>query len=343
MIRWGRTSQIGIDLGSHSVKLAELAPAREEVAARTGAAPIELDPEPSGEVWLDLVEGAIRIAAEQADIRLKGHRAAFLLPARWTEIRSLPAPNLQPDTPPDEVARYVEQELGSDLAGCVWDYWLVEPGGDRTELLIVFTRSGYADRIAQLAARLGCELVAIDALPWTHYRLFRLALPQQAEGGIILEWGLTHAWFTLVGADAPLYCRKLPRISFTEVVERLAHALGLHRDAVLAALRQEAERTGQEAKLWNELLEETSQAVVHRFADEVQRTCAYVRSRFGHQGNVILASGGVFALEPVRQQVANLLEQRLEQPARDGLRQWRQFPVFANSCALATSEVAHAL
>ncbi len=342
MISWRKPNMVGIDLGSSRVKLARLDRHRADIGARVGMAPVDLQPEPSPEVWLDLVQGAVQLAAERAGTELHGQRVAFLLPPQWTEVRSLPAVNLTKETAPAEVAAYVERELGSDLAGCVWDYWFAEKDGEPIELLVVFARMAYADRIARLALRLRCELATVDALPWAHYRLFRLAMPQCPEGGVVLEWGLTQAWFTLVGRHAPLYCRRLPRVRFVDVVDRLSEALGISPDVVLAALREE-EQGGPQAKLWHELLDETSHAVVHRFSEEVQRTLEFARSRYGSGStDIILATGGVFALAPVRERVTALLGQAVHGPRCSSWQRWPLFPLYGTACALAALDVADA-
>ena len=337
-----RSNTIGIDLGTHSVKVASVRPQHGTFEVTAAEAGVELAGDPPREVWLDVVEGAVRIAAARAGCRLAGQHAVFLLPVGWTEVRSLEPENLRADAAVADVAAYVEQELGTELAGCVWDYWFTSGTEGSDTLHLVLTRKSRAEMVAELARRLGCDAIALDTVPWTHYRLFRLAMPR-TRTGIVLDWGLGHAWLTVIGAESPLYCRRLPRVSFEPVLKELSEALGLDRATLLATLQQGGPQDAPTAELWRQLLEDASDGAIRRFADEVQRTLEFTQARFGQDyTQTILAAGGVLTLEPLRRRVAELLSRPLALPQREEWTRWPQFAVFAASAALAAIKLQDA-
>lgn len=272
-----RTGLIGVDLGAHSVKLAQIE-RRGGVwrlidavtVPRREAWPSQLGPHTA----LSSVE-EIRTAVEIG--RFRGAAAACLAPRQVTEVRTLQVP---PGTAIEQ-----RQMLSGEVQA--WDEargraefdFLPAPvgAGSRNAVLVASLSEAWSSQIQRdmRAAGLRCRL--IDAAPAAACRAAAAlhttpqeAVPQDATPLAVLDWGFHEVSLSVCVGGAPAFHRSLPGCGLAEVRERIRR---FRPDVELT------EALGPTAPHPSLLVKDASSAVLRRLRTQVERTLEYLGSR----------------------------------------------------------------
>ncbi len=300
--------RIGIDLGNHVVKVARMSPRDRSAVAQV--VPLHFESDMGNRGWLDAVEGAIRLAAEAAGIRLSGASATVLLPSNWVEVRWLEGWKGEMDRgAEEEIHSFVTDRLAQELEDTVWDCWV--PGAaDSGRVGVVFVSRARSALVGELAKRLRLSQVIGDALFWSHGRLAK-AIDSGGNSPIaILDWGAKATWFTAIVRGVPQFCRRLPRIMLEDALRTAAHALRVHPgELVEFAARAAAGRVSDDlSDAWESLLADVATAHVAQLAEELSRTLRYVQAKLPQAfPERIIAIGGGATLEPLLRELAERL------------------------------------
>jgi Tfp pilus assembly PilM family ATPase len=229
---------IGVDLGTHSVKVAQAVRTSEGIRLRHAAViqrptpwsdadALALDePDPS---WPEILA-----ALECGDFR--GRNAACLLPMNVCELRGLKIP--QGDV--HERRAMIASELADDDADLArpleFDYWELggEKGIETTEGFNVNVMSitrPWIDQVAEDCQRVRLDCWAVDGGPLAMARAVSLAAgAQHGERAVAVDWGFSNTTITIVGRGRPLYARRLHDCPFRKCLAAIQDSLGISRD-----------------------------------------------------------------------------------------------------------------
>jgi type IV pilus assembly protein PilM len=233
-----RLGWIGVDIGTRSIKLAQVA--RTASGVRLLHAAVIQRPHP----WTDedrlgfatpsSSEVEIRAALECTEFR--GRNAACVLPMNVCELRGLNIP--QGDD--HERRAMITNELADDWAGLPYpmefDYWELEVdrNGAAADAFNVDVLAVAGPWIAQAArdcqhARLDCWTV--DGGPLAMARAVALMKPiHSGQRVLAIDWGFSNATICVVGSGGPLYARRIHECSFRSMLDAVTNALGMTLD-----------------------------------------------------------------------------------------------------------------
>jgi len=224
-----RLGWIGVDVGTHTVKLAQAV--RDGAAVRLHRAAVIQRPTAwCGDDALALEQPItsypeIRAALECGGF--VGRDAICSLPMNVCQLRALNVP------PGSERERrtMIADELAADWAELrqpmEFDFWELEPGqgekgSDGFNVSVLAASRLWVDQLRRDCRRNGLDCWAIDAAPLAMARA--VALAGGLAGGrrvLAVDWGYSNATLCVVGDDRPLYSRRIHDCAFGMVLEAI--------------------------------------------------------------------------------------------------------------------------
>jgi Tfp pilus assembly PilM family ATPase len=301
---------IGVDLGTHTVKLAQAVRSPDGVRLRHAAMiqrpspwsqqdSLALDePDPS---WTEILA-----ALECGGFR--GRSAACLLPMNVCELRGLKVP--QGDD--DERRAMIASELADDeiepAVPIEFDYW--ELGGDKGletsdgfNVNVMSVTRPWIDRVAADFQRVRLDCWAVDGTPLAMARAVGFATPPRSGDRVVaVDWGFSNTTLTVVGKGRPLYTRRLHDCHFRKCLDAIQDMLGVTRDSaqhlvdvqgvLTAGAASSPDTTGQreiQAAITDAITDVTASLV-----EQIERTLRFVESqrRYQHAAALWLMGGG---------------------------------------------------
>lgn len=301
---------IGVDLGTHSVKVAQAVRTSEGVRLRHAAViqrptpwsdadALALDePDPS---WPE-----IHAALECGNFR--GRNAACLLPMNVCELRGLKIP--QGDV--HERRAMIASELADDEAErdrpLDFDYW--ELGGEKGietsegfNVNVMSVTRPWIDQVAADCQRVRLDCWAVDGAPLAMARAVSLAAgSRNGDRAVAVDWGFSNTTITIVGRGRPLYARRLHDCPFRKCLTAIEDSLGITRDhaqflvdahgvtpAGAVARLDSTEEQGIQAAITAAIAEATASLV-----EQIERTLRFVEQqrRCQHPAALWLMGGG---------------------------------------------------
>lgn len=310
MIFGNQIGWIGVDLGTHTVKLAQAERSAEGVRLRRAAViqrPVPWpesdalgadEPDPS---WPE-----IAAALECGDF--VGHSAACVLPMNVCELRGLKVPQ------GDEFERraMIASELADDdaerSAPIEFDFW--ELGGEKGietsegfNINVLSIGRPWIDQVAEDCQKARLDCWAIDGTPLAMARAVALAARDRSHDRVVaVDWGFSNTTLAIVGRGRPLYARRLHDCHFQKCLVAIEQALGVSRDhaqhladAHGVLLPREAAATDESGN--RELQAAVTSAVSEIAAslvEQIDRTLRFVESQRRHQhpAALVLMGGG---------------------------------------------------
>jgi type IV pilus assembly protein PilM len=233
-----RYGWIGVDVGTHTVKLAQTV--REGASVRLHrAAVIQRPASWSGDDGLALEQPItsypeIRAAIECGDF--VGRNAVSTLSMNACQLRSL---NVPPGTD-DERRTIIADELAEDWAELrnpmEFDFWETEPGktekgADSFNVNVLATSRMWISQVWRDCRRSGLDCWAIDGLPLATARTVGLA--GGLTGGqraLVIDWGFSNTTLCIAGDDRPLYSRRIHDCAFGKVIDAIMNRLAVTLD-----------------------------------------------------------------------------------------------------------------
>jgi Tfp pilus assembly PilM family ATPase len=233
-----RYGWIGIDVGTHTVKLAQTV--RDAVGVRLHRAAIIQRPASwSGDDGLALEQPItsypeIRAALECGDF--EGRDAIGVLPMNACQLRSL---NVPPGSD-QERRTIIADELAEDWAGLrnamEFDFWETEPAradksSDSFNVSVVAASRLWISQVWRDCRQNGLDCWAIDGLPLAMARA--VGLVGGLSGGrraLAVEWGYSNTTLCIVGEDRPLYSRRIHDCAFGRVLDAIMNEFDVTLD-----------------------------------------------------------------------------------------------------------------
>ncbi len=229
---------IGVDVGTHTVKLAQSV--RDGAGVRLHrAAVIQRPVSWTGDDSLGLEQPVtshpeIRAALECGEF--EGRNAICSLPMNVCQLRSL---NVPPGT---ELERrtIIADELAEDWvelrSPMEFDFWETEPaktekGTDSFNVNVVATSRQWISQVWRDCQRSGLDCWAIDGVPLMMAR--SVGLVGGFSGGrraLAVDWGYSNTTLCIAGDDRALYSRRVHECAFGRVLETIMDAFNVSLD-----------------------------------------------------------------------------------------------------------------
>lgn len=311
---------IGVDIGTHTIKLAQV----ERRGARVEL--VEALSIPRQEPWSDNHDETTDIpsnleiqAALSLGTRFRGRDAAITLPMAVCDIRTC---DVEGDTDSGRRAA-VLQELDSiytdTLATREFDYWSVglpsDKMGDADNTIALSVPSSWASRVCLDLREAGLVGHVLDGLPLATARAIALGMPRESGLVAAVDWGHHRATLCSVKGGRPLFVRCLRDCGFQSVTNALCNRLAVTADEAQKLLRDHGlpSRAGDAASDVQRVIEEVARDPVDRFVDELSRTTTYLsqQRRSVAPAKVVLLGGGAAV-----KNMASYLDDRLELPVQ---------------------------
>jgi type IV pilus assembly protein PilM len=243
-------------------------------------------------------EAQIRVALEDLIGKLKIPKAKvrYAISGQSVFTRFVKLPPLQDDNIDQLVTFEAQQHVPFPIAEVVWDYEMIESGGDK-EVVIVAIKGDALDEINETVTESGLSTVEVDIAPMALYNSYRAAYGTPADPVLIID----------IGA-------KTSNLLYVEGKRFFTRSVAIGGSSVSAAIAKEYSITFPEAehqKITNglvalggghtETMDESLAALamvirnaLTRLPAEIARTTNYYRSQHGGSApkKVLLAGGG---------------------------------------------------
>ncbi len=278
---------IGIDLGTRSLKLAQIE--RTGAGLRLRAAAVVPRAAPTARAG-DGCRPAPHIAAEVetalvAASHAAGRDAACAISTYWCRPKMITLAAGSDAECRAQIAAELEA-AGEDLQTHYFDYWLtglsvvnVEAGHENAVAVVLDGRAATEIAAAIADVRLSCRI--LDSIPTALARALRLATGEDDSApAAILDWGYSQATISVVVGQRVALVRRLRGCGFVAVLERAAAALGLDIEEVEQLLLLSANGDGRNpaAARLADALNLVARQPLETLVDELQRTLRFLRS-----------------------------------------------------------------
>lgn len=295
---------VGLDVGSHSIKVVELARA----GGRFRLARSAVVPTPPG----GLVEGApgdpkvlgpaIRRAFEQAGVR--NRRVNTALSGRAVVVREIRLPNM----PDEELAQAVrfeaERYLPAGTRDAAVDFQVLErvQEGQTTRLDVLFV-AARRELVDGFTAALQQAGVTPEVLEVTSFALMRLFQDEARDGAVVLaDLGAESSDILVVHKGRLRLARTVP-VAGNALTRAVAGLLGLEPEAAQAAKEERGVAVTSPGALTDPTAARIAEAIVPVLGDiltEVRRSMDYFYSRWaGEPVRKVILTGGTARLQNI--------------------------------------------
>jgi Tfp pilus assembly PilM family ATPase len=348
---------IGVDLGTHTVKLAQAVRTPKGVRLRHAAVIQRSSP------WSELDDLAHgdpdpswpEISAALECGGFKGRDATCLLPMNVCELRGLKVPQGDEYERKAMIASELADDENGKTADSESDYW--ELGGDQGvetadgfNVNVISISRPWIDQVASDCQRARLDCWALDGTPLAMARAIGLTTPQRSgERVLAVDWGFSNSTICIVGKDRPLYARRLHNCSFRKCLASIQESLGVTLDraqhlvdlhGVVAPGAEDTTATGA-----HEIQAAVTEAIAETaasLAEQIERTLQFVESqRRHHHPTMLWLMGGGASVRNIGPYLASKLPLPVSiwnaptDEARNGADLGREAPLFAAAYALS--------
>jgi len=352
---------IGVDLGTHTVKLAQAVRTPDGVRLRHAAVIQRPNPWPAGDALAvdepDSSWPEIQAALECGGFH--GRNAACALPMNVCELRGLKVPQGDVNERRAMIASELADDAGAEPTPVEFDYW--ELGGEKGietadgfNVNVMSVTRPWINQVASDCQEVCLDCWAVDGAPLAMARAIALAAPARSADRILaVDWGFSNTTLAIVAKGRPLYARRLHDCNFRTglvaiqeslgvTLDHAQHLVDLHGVAVTnaeASAHLVVNSAGQEIqRAVTDALADTVQAL----ADEVARTLRFLESqrRFQHPTALWLLGGGASV-----RNIGPCLAAAIRMPVSiwglpveasiESIAQGRQAALFSTACALS--------
>jgi len=229
---------IGVDIGTHAVKLAQVV--RDGGGARIHRAAVIQRPT----AWIGDDSQALgqpetsklEIRAARECGRFSGRSAVTLLPMNVCQLRGLSVP------PGDlrERRAMIEDELSPEWeeqrVAMEFDFWELESGqaergADSFNVNMLAVTRPWISQVASDCRDAGLSCWAVDGVPLAMARAVALAGGSAAgRRALAIDWGYSNTTICVVGENRAWYTRRASKCAFGQALEAIAGTLGVTLD-----------------------------------------------------------------------------------------------------------------
>lgn len=342
---------IGVDLGTHTVKLAQI----ERRGGRYQLVEALIlrrhetwrgDNDTDGELAsTEEIRAALSLGG-----RFSGNDAGVVLPMCVCDVRAC---RLEPEEvdPQAAVLGELDAVYGNTLATHDFDYWQfdVDDNGaaQADNTLAMAVPLAWTSRVARDMTEVGLVGHVLDGLPLTLARAVALSSPSLSQPVIALDWGQRNATLCVVRKGQPVFVRGLRDSGFANVVESICRSLDVTGDETQKLLRDCGlpDRTSHSADELQLVIEEVAREPLTAFIEELNRTITFLNQqrRSIAPAKLVLFGGGAAV-----KNIANYFQGKVELPVEvwrlGGDRGWQQehlaVPIEMLGPAIALSSLA---
>jgi type IV pilus assembly protein PilM len=233
-----RLGWIGVDVGTHTVKLAQAV--REGTDVRLHRAAVIQRPSSwNGEDNLAMEQpltSAEEIRAALECGGFSGRNAICSLPMNACHLRGLTVP---PGTDQERRAMAADElaeEWAEKKVAMEFDFWEMEPGqADKTtdafNVSILAVSRPWITQLWRDCRQSGLNCWAVDGVPLAMARAVSLAgEPGSGRRVLAVDWGYSNTTLCVVGDDRPLYTRRIHGCGFGKVLDEVRRICGVSLD-----------------------------------------------------------------------------------------------------------------
>ncbi|QEG34201.1 type IV pilus biogenesis protein PilM [Bythopirellula goksoeyrii] len=336
MFRQQKHGWIGIDIGSATVKVAQLARNGDtlRVVARaivprslpvtTEERETELEP-----LWS--ASGEIGAAVALAN-GLRGRKAASTMPMGLCDLHHIDRLDEFSEDLDSVVRHAVESATQSSADHLQFDIWPAESHDGLNQPLrwnVLAVARPWSDQIYSDVVNNGFACQQIDGLPHTLTRAIDMGLSSERTLPVsALDWGYSQATFCIVHEGRPVYARVLKDCGLDRVIRSVSDGLDIRPEQTYGLLQQyglsglNSSGTDEKATLVAELIKEP----LLQLENELSRTLSYVtslRRSIKPQQLYLFGGGGLI------KQLSNYLTRQLQIESRV----WQLNPLPSNEHA----------
>ncbi len=321
-----RNGWIGIDVGSHAVKLAQLH--RKGGQWRLSEAKVILRSPPwTAEDWLTRAPETSSqeiTAGLQLGPRFRGRPAACLLPMALCDHRTIEV-QTRDEREWRQQAQQQLQQCGLGGLGpwemAAWDVPVsrllpaMEEESEHHRKNVLAIRAAWAEQMGEDLRAAGLSGRVLDGLPFTLSRAASL-MGSTSRPVAVIDWGCSRVTFCVVQDATPCYVRVLRDCQFDLAVATLCQQLHATRDEARKLLQNHGFPAGEtdleEARIQT-AIEECLHDFMQGFLEELQRTLLYLRTQHSSWSprQLYLTGGGATV-----RHIDHYLDQRCRLPVR---------------------------
>jgi type IV pilus assembly protein PilM len=319
-----RLGWIGIDVGTHTVKLAQAVRDGADVRLHR-AAVIQRPAAWSGADSLALEQPA----TSQAEIRaalecsgFSGRDAVCSLPMNACQLRGLSVP------PGNDAERrtMVADELAEDWATLrspmEFDFWETEPAqaektSDAFNVNVIAASRQWISQLWRDCRQSGLDCWSIDGTPLAMARAVSLIGGVGAgKRALAVDWGYSNTTLCVVGDERPLYSRRLHDCAFGRVLDGIMNTFSLSLDEAqhLAEMQglevpgaPDSSAPGADAKLQASITSAAAEPL-NELARQIGRTLQFMETQRRHlQPEAMWLLGGGASMRNVREYLSRIL------------------------------------
>ena len=302
---WSRTrGWIGVDVGTHTVKLAQLEKragtvrlvdalvVRRSQAWQVGDAGSRAGP------WESIREIRAGLALSK---KFRGRDAAVSLPMAVCDVRECQVPTDSSEGPRWEtVAQELKAAWGNTFDQRELEFWNADlPVGQpkSKETLFAFSIPGsWSTRVVKDMTQSGLDGLVLDGLPLALARAVQLGGDLAGGSVLAVEWGCPRASLCGVFAGHPYYVRCLRGGGFDDVIQSLRVAMSLTTEEAEKLLTEHglADCGLHPRSKMQAVIEDVITEPLEGFVHELKRTLAFLRQHrrgISHQKMILLGGG----------------------------------------------------
>jgi type IV pilus assembly protein PilM len=247
------------------------------------------------------------------------------------------------------VAKVVRDQLGAAAADSIVDYYQVRSiDSSSPEKQVLAAVAASSDVMAYLEAlrSAGLDPVALDIGPAAIARLLAALQVDYDHSILLINFGVSKSYLTVIWGRRLMLDREI-EFGETQLVDKLARALGLAPDIALALLREHGignpdrapQHQGGALPAQQQLnIGRTIREILYQefaaLAEELVRTQVYIASRTrGHALSQVYLNGSVARYPHIRQRMEELVHLPVE--VLDPFKAFRAAPSFTPSSTVA--------
>ena len=301
-----RLGWIGVDVGTHTVKLAQAVREGAEVRLHR-AAVIQRSSSWNGEDGLAMeqpITSAHEICAALECGGFTGRNAICSLPMNACQLRGL---NVPPGTDQERRAMAAD-ELAEDWTekkvAMEFDFWEMDPGQtekntDAFNVSILAVSRPWINQLWRDCRQSGLHCWAVDGVPLAMARA--VALAGGLGGGrraLAVDWGYSNTTLCIVGDDRLLYTRRLHGCGFGKVLDEVRRVFGVSLDEAQHLMDTQGVATVESDPLADQEIQkavtDAMVETVNELVRQLKRTTHFLESqrRHLHADSIWLMGGG---------------------------------------------------
>jgi Tfp pilus assembly PilM family ATPase len=321
MIGGRGTGWIGIDVGSHTVKLVQAE--RKSGRLELTQALIVRRSEP----WPDITPDASLPIESSEEIRaglalgseFRGRAAAIALPMSLCDVRTCAVAEGSQQEMRSQVAKELAPVFGNIEATHEFDHWTMELPGDRNtqaeNTLAASISHEWAEQVAHDMSSAGLVGKVLDVLPTALARAVELGSPGSSRLPVAaIDWGFRRATLCAVLNGRPHFVRCLRDCGFASTIAALTKGLSISSEEAQKLLTERGLplRSGQTDDELQSVIEEVITEPLNVLVEELERTIGFLRQqrRALVPTKLVLFGGGAAV-----NNIAPYLADRLDLPA----------------------------